>query len=544
MENKKTSQRKKLIIVLCVVLSVLILAIGGFAIWYFTSAKEAGFTDEEQALFDEIQSVIDKGVFIEGISVDGVDIGGMTMVEARAAVDEAHKEQLDKLEYTFNIDDETIVIKQSNSFIVNYDLTRVLNEAFNCIDYTEAREAMEEYKDIKENGREFNTDPKIDEQSLKDRLEYIASSYTDEPQDATWKINMDAPEGKKLEFIEGRSGVVIDTDAMYNTIVELFEKGEGGSLEVSTKVQEPEITKADLEKKYQFRASAETSYDTASRGYASRVHNIVKATNYVNGTILKPGEVFSMNNTIGDRTYANGWQAGGALVGGKTEQQAGGGVCQVASTLYNAIVKADLEIVYRQNHSEQLGYVQGGLDATINTGTIDFKFKNNTGSDILIIGYNVNRHVYFEVYGEPFGDEYDKITLTSKMTGTVYPSGEMQYKVVKGKPASYSQVDVKRKNGSKWVSYKNYWKDGKLVKTEFLANSTYKAFNGVTLVGEGNKNDPDASAKPSPTNTAKPTQTTKPTQTPKPTQTANPTQTAKPTQTTNPTQTPDQTKDA
>ena len=60
----------------------------------------------------------------------------MTMVEARAAVDEAHKEQLDKLEYTFNIDDETIVIKQSNSFIVNYDLTRVLNEAFNCIDYT------------------------------------------------------------------------------------------------------------------------------------------------------------------------------------------------------------------------------------------------------------------------------------------------------------------------------------------------------------------------------------------------------------------------
>ena len=103
---------------------------------------------------------------------------------------------------------------------------------------------------------------------------------------------------------------------------------------------------------------------------------------------------------------------------------------------------------------------------------------------------------------------------------------------------------MKRKNGSKWVSYKNYWKDGKLVKTEFLANSTYKAFNGVTLVGEGNKNDPDASAKPSPTNTAKPTQTTKPTQTPKPTQTANPTQTAKPTQTTNPTQTPDQTKNA
>lgn len=530
MENKKTSRRKTLIIVLCIVLSVLILAIGGFAIWYFTSAKEAGFTEEEKALFDEIQSVINEGVFIDGISVDGVEIGGMTMAEARAAVDEAHKEQLDKLEYTFEIDDNTVVLKQSNSFVVNYDLKRVLDEAFNCIDFTDTREAMEEYKDIKENGREFNTDPKIDEQSLRDRLDYIASSYTDEPVDATWKINMNAPEGKKLEFIEGKSGVTIDTDAMYNMIVDLFAKGEGGSLEVSTKVQEPNVTKADLENKYKLRGKSETSYDTPSRGYASRVHNIVKATNYVHGKVLQPGEVFSMNDTIGDRTYANGWQDGGALVGGKTEQQAGGGVCQVASTLYNAVVKADLEIVYRQNHSEQLGYVDGGLDATINTGTIDFKFKNNTKSDILIIGYNHNRHVYFEIYGEAFGDEYDSITLASKMVGTVYPSGEMQYKVVKGKPASYSQVDVKRKNGTKWTSYKNYWKDGKLVKTEFLANSTYKAFNGVTLIGEGNKNDPNGTASPSPSPSTKPTQTTKPTQDPKPTQTTKPTQTAKPTE--------------
>lgn len=534
--SKTKNSKKTLVIVLCIVLGVLILACAGVGIWYFTRVTDAAFTEEDQALYDEIQGVINDGVFIKGIKVDGVEIGGMTMAEAKQAVNEAHKEQLDSLEYTFKIDDETVVLKQSNSFAVRYNLTEVLNQAFTCVDYSnpDVRTVMEQYSAIKENGKEYTCTAEIDENSLRTKLDIISSKYTQEAKDATYKINMDAPEGKKVEFVDGQSGVTIDTEKMYDTIVELFAKGEGGALEVATQVVEPTVTKEQLEAKYTLRASAVTSYNDASHGYATRVHNIEKATKLVSGTVLTPGQVFSMNDTIGDRTYANGWKEGGALVNGSTETQAGGGVCQVASTLYNAVVKADIEIVYRRNHSEQLSYVGGGLDATINTGTIDFKFKNNTNSDLLIIGYNINKHVYFEVYGEPFGEEYDHITLTSKMLGVVSPSGETEYKVVKGKPASYTETKVRRKNGSKWISYKNYWKGEKLVKTETLAESTYRAFNGLILVGEGSEHDPDATPTPSATTSAKPTKTAKPAKTEKPTKTAKPTKTTAPTKTAGP----------
>ena len=489
--EKKAKNTKKTMIILGIVLGVLVLAVAGLAVWYFTQVAPASLNPAEQALFDEIQSSRDNKTFLEGVSIDGVDVGGMSFTEARAAIDDAHAKTLADMEYTFDIDGQTVVIKQSNGFIVNYDLRNVMNKAYNVIDLSDAKAAVKEYETIKSEGRNFETSPEIDEDSLKNKLETVADKYTTKAKDATWKINMSAPEGKKVEIVEGQSGVTIDTNAMYDEITRLFSEGKGGTLEVATTVVEPEVTAESLENKYSFRASAVTSYNDASHGYATRVHNIEKATGHVNGTVLKPGDIFSMNRTIGDRTYANGYQAGGALVNGSTETQAGGGVCQVATTLYNAVVKSDLEIVYRQNHSEKLSYVEGGLDATINTGTIDFKFKNNTNSDILIVGYNVNRHVYFEIYGEKFSGDFDKITLSSKQTGVVNPSGEMAYQVVKGKPASYKEVKQKRKIGSTWISYKNYWKDGKIIKTETLAKSTYKAFNGITLIGEGSDLDPN-----------------------------------------------------
>ena len=93
-KSKTNNSKKTLIIVLCIVLGVLILAVAGAAVGYFTQAQDVGLTDEEQALYDEIQGVIDARVFIDGIKVDGVDVGGKTMDEAKAAVKEAHEEQL------------------------------------------------------------------------------------------------------------------------------------------------------------------------------------------------------------------------------------------------------------------------------------------------------------------------------------------------------------------------------------------------------------------------------------------------------------------
>ncbi|MBQ9942026.1 MAG: VanW family protein, partial [Christensenellaceae bacterium] len=272
----------------------------------------------------------------------------------------------------------------------------------------------------------------------------------------------------------------------------------------------PEVTTEELKEKMVLRASFDTSFSTST---ANRKHNVKKAAGLLNGTVLKPGEEFSMNGVLGTRTYAAGWKAAPAIVkgGGDTELQAGGGVCQVSTTLYNAVLMADLEITDRRGHSSRVSYVDGGLDATINsTGNIiDFKFKNNTASDILIVSYTKDNRVYTEVYGEPFSGDFDEIRLSSKRIGTVQPVGEGKITVDPTKKPGYEEIVIERKTGTRWQSYKHYYKDGKLVRTENIDVTTYKAHAGEKIVG------PEATPTPEPEKpTTKPTKPSKPTPTP------------------------------
>ena len=191
------------------------------------------------------------------------------------------------------------------------------------------------------------------------------------------------------------------------------------------------------------------------------------------------------------RSTGNGWKMANAYESGAVVPQAGGGVCQLSSTLYNAVVKGDLEIVYRRNHSMPVAYIKEGLDATINSvgNIIDFKFKNNTTSDIVIIGYTTSSNkLTFEVWGLPFATtEYDEIKLTSSLVSTQDTAGEpVEIEVPVGTEkadgslmeAGETYVAVTPRKGYVYQSYKTYYLAGTLVRKEKLAVSTYKSFQG------------------------------------------------------------------
>ena len=300
-------------------------------------------------------------------------------------------------------------------------------------------------------------------------------------------------ENHTVSVIDAVDGIEINQEALVSTITTALMNGD-----FSTPIQIPVTeTPATLVKEQMslISTSAETSFSGST---SNRKYNIRKGADMINGTVLAPGETFSTNAVLGTRTLANGWKMANAYVGGTTEEQAGGGVCQLSSTLYNAVVKADLEIVSRRNHSMPVSYMSKGLDATINSvgNIIDFKFKNNTQTDVIIFAWTSGNTVYFKVYRCQFDtDEYDEIRLSSKKIGTIYPDGEMEEELDPTLPAGSEEIVVERKNGERWQSYKNYYKDGKLVRTEELAVSTYSAFNGKKLVG------------PSPTPTIEPTAT-------------------------------------
>ena len=139
---------------------------------------------------------------------------------------------------------------------------------------------------------------------------------------------------------------------------------------------------------------------------SGRVHNIKKAAGMINGTIVNPGEVFfpPMIYSVIEPTLTGGKTAPRSYrAAPQPENQPGGGVCQVSTTVYNAVVMADLDIVYRQGHSRVSDYVDGGRDATIDSGRIDFQWKNNTGSPVYVFTWveSSKQQMHCEIYGEP-----------------------------------------------------------------------------------------------------------------------------------------------
>jgi len=142
------------------------------------------------------------------------------------------------------------------------------------------------------------------------------------------------------------------------------------------------------------------TFTTYTTNVPNRNINIALACKALTGTVVRPGATFSFNNTLGYTSEAKGYKVAGILVNGQPDTGLGGGICQVSSTLYNAVLKAGMKIVERHAHSAEVGYVPKGQDATVNYGSLDFKFQNNTPNEChLVFEYN-NRTLTVSVYGK------------------------------------------------------------------------------------------------------------------------------------------------
>lgn len=454
--------------------------------------EEAERQKAEMALVQsqEYDAIVNSTTFLEGVTVEGIDIGGKTMSEAEALLTEVIESK--KLTGTLPLAyGETSYTFDLSNVAITTNLSDVLAQAYQLARSGSVEEVLAEAEDIRTNGKAFTLTIQYDFSSISSQVAALALEFDQPAQNATFgEIDK---ENHTVSVIDAVDGIEINQEALVSTITTALMNGD-----FSTPIQIPVTeTPATLVKEQMslISTSAETSFSGST---SNRKYNIRKGADMINGTVLAPGETFSTNAVLGTRTLANGWKMANAYVGGTTEEQAGGGVCQLSSTLYNAVVKADLEIVSRRNHSMPVSYMSKGLDATINSvgNIIDFKFKNNTQTDVIIFAWTSGNTVYFKVYRCQFDtDEYDEIRLSSKKIDTIYPSGEMEEELDPTLPAGSEEIVVERKNGERWQSYKNYYKNGKLVRTEELAVSTYSAFNGKKLVG------------PSPTPTIEPTVT-------------------------------------
>ena len=218
------------------------------------------------------------------------------------------------------------------------------------------------------------------------------------------------------EIVDGKPGVEFDIDAAQK----LWDAAEAGdTVHIPVTLTPAAFTAGDVTELYADKlATKSTSLGGSS---ANRVNNITLAAQHIDGVILEPGQSFSYNQTVGQRTTANGFREAGAYANGQVVSEVGGGICQVSSTLYYCTLISNLQITSRTNHYFSVGYIEPGMDATVSWGSPDFVFVNNRTFPIKIHAYVSGGVVTVEIWGTDVDGSYVQMERAgSGMNVTTY----------------------------------------------------------------------------------------------------------------------------
>ena len=476
----------------------------------------------------------DPARYPQGTYINGVDVSGCAKYKARELVSGRAEAMLSEYSCAILIENADPIVFNAEDIDLKTDIDSVLEAALQ--------------------GGEHKLSYRFSEYALRRKLQSTASSVDTQPTAPYYVPVNDAAEAAgtgRFVLSPGESGRRLDVDACIAKIM-------SGETEFPAPfVEEPPDTSPEaLPQMPRLMGEFSTSFAGGALSAPNRVANIKKAAELVNGSIVEAGQVFSCNDVLGDRTEALGWlPAPGITEGGAgTEDQPGGGVCQVSTTLYNAVLLADMAIVYRQGHSRMVSYAPAGSDATIDTGSIDFKWKNTSDASVYVFAWvDDSRTVYCQLYGTPVTD--CRIELYQQLANTIPPTADEYIEDTSLQPWE-SVLENEAITGGDYDTYRLFFKDGREVSRELVAQTHYNMHPRRFRVGSAyyravmkyaRQTGYQATPSAAPTNTAAapantpavtPTNTptadayntpsVTPTPTPQPTPTAEPMQTAEP----------------
>ncbi len=429
-------------------------------------------------------------VFAKNIFVEDLDIGELTREEAKTKLEQITEDNL-KTKTLVIYDDQKEKSISYSELGITYSLDTVLDSAFEIGHNGDLWSRYQIAKNGLDSPKKFTLDKEISDDKISEFINKNSSEFSASAKNAT----MVRKNGSFIitEEVEGR---IVDESATLQSVKESLESSttEIVKVPISFKIEKPQYSSDIFKQSQTLIASFSTSYNNAS---ANRNENLKVAANKVSRMLL-PDEIFYLSNQLEPFTEAAGYKNAGVIVNGKVEDGLGGGVCQVASTLYNAVLLTDIEIVYRQNHSLPVSYVPLGRDATYATGAIDFKFKNNTGYPLTVEGYCKDNHVYINLYGhKSFLPEYE-VKFESVVT-EVIPAPATTYKQDSSLPVGKEITEVRALDGKRVKLYKVYYQNGKVVNREVIDTSYYRPRAAVV------KRNKPTQASPSPTPSATPT---------------------------------------
>ena len=514
-EKKQISKAKKIIISIIIVAIVALLFSTVFALTNMNNEK-----------------------IISGVTIKGIEVSKLTKEEAIAKLETVYAEKMNKnimLQY------EELESELNPTLMeVNYDIEKAVNEAYSL--GRNGNIFINNYNILGTliGKRDFNVDMTMNEETTKQTINDVGANLPGILIESSYSVEDD-----ELIITRGKEGVVINSDILLSEVKEMLndihETENVIEIPVETKTpQEIDVDKIhseiyqeaqdayytkepftvypeiegidfDVEKAKEMIASEvkdeyvieliitkpkvtledigteafpdrlstfSTKYNASDKG---RTTNLVIACRKLNGKVIMPGETFSYNETLGPRTYAAGYRNGKIYENGQVVDGLGGGICQISSTLYNAALMSDMEIVERRNHQFVTSYVDKGRDATVVYGATDFRFKNTRTYPIRLVASATGGVATVSVYGIKEADrEYTYSFRTDVISTIPYTTKYVEDSSV---AAGKEVVTQKGTNGLVCKTYMTKMLNGKVVSTKLLSTDTYSAMQRIVKRG-------------------------------------------------------------
>ena len=490
-------------------------------------------------LFSSIFALINinNSKIISGVKIEGIDVSGLSKDEAKAKLEAIYNEKKEKeIPIKYNEFESSI---NPSMIELNYNIEKAVDEAINVgrnnnifINNYNILFTLIGKKDI-------NVEMTINEEATRKIIEDTGANLPGVVIESSYYI-----EGENLIITKGKEGIKIDTEGLLTKIKERLDdiaiQNDYIEIPVTTKTPEPidvdkihsevykemknayytknpfeihpEVEGVDFnvdevkamiaqEDKEEYTVkltitkptvtvndigteafpdklgTCTTRYDERD---TDRTTNLKLACQKLNNQVVLAGETFSYNKTLGERTIAAGYKNAKVYENGQVVDGIGGGICQISSTLYNAIVDANLETVERRNHQFVTSYIAAGKDATVVYGMTDFKFKNTRTYPIKIIATAQNGIATISIYGNKEAVEYD-VTLEVKQISTIPKT--TQYVEDASLPVGTEKVKQSGANGVKTETYLVKSLNGKVVSRELVSRDTYNAMPKIILKG-------------------------------------------------------------
>lgn len=375
-------------------------------------------------------NVIAKNIFVEGI-----DVSNLTKEEAINYVNE--NVILGELQLNYN--GETNVISP-DEIDLKYNTSEVVEKAYNYTKTDSYFENVKRFFNLNKNSKNLEIKSLYNENKLSEKIQNISDSINVDMKNAKVYIS----DSGNISTSSATIGKELDIASTKESIYDALKNKDFKSIDLKVNIKEPKISTEAAKSVNTLLAEFSTKFSTKD---SNRVTNVVLSAKATSDVLLMPGEEFSYNNLTGKRTASNGYKDAPVIINGKLEQDVGGGVCQVSSTLFNSVLYSGLDVTSRRNHSLKSSYVSIGRDAMVSDGGSDFRFKNPYSHPVYIKNTVSNGVITSKIYG----NTSDKKNISIKVD-----------------PYTTEGLDAAKT----YIEYKD--SNGKVIRTQYISNSVYK----------------------------------------------------------------------